>query len=112
LYTAAIRFEPVESWPNGALNNHKIKVHWNSGVDEILGDDLNGVTGVRIRSTTEPDRTEVLEATGYFAAIGHTPNTDFLRGQVQTNEKGYIVWTTPQRTADQRPRGVCCRRCR
>jgi thioredoxin reductase (NADPH) len=86
-----------------ALNNHKIKVHWNSGVDEILGDDLNGVTGVRIRSTTEPDRTEVLEATGYFAAIGHTPNTDFLRGQIQTNEKGYIVWTTPQRTATSVP---------
>lgn len=82
-----------------ALNNHKIQVHWNSGIDEVLGDDQNGVTAVRIRSTVEPERTEVLPAVGYFAAIGHTPNTDFLRGQVTTNEKGYIVWTTPQRTA-------------
>ncbi|MFN5799291.1 MAG: NAD(P)/FAD-dependent oxidoreductase [Planctomyces sp.] len=81
-----------------ALNNHKIQVKWNSAIDEVLGDEKNGVTGVRIRSTTNPEQTEVLEATGYFAAIGHTPNTEFLRGQVRTNEKGYIVWTTGHRT--------------
>ncbi|MEY3174543.1 MAG: Thioredoxin reductase [Planctomycetota bacterium] len=86
-----------------ALNNHKIQVHWNSAIDEVLGNDTQGVTGVRIRSTTEPDRTEVIDAFGYFAAIGHTPNTDFLRGQIQTNEKGYIVWTTPHRTATSVP---------
>jgi thioredoxin reductase (NADPH) len=33
-----------------------------------------------------------------FAAIGHTPNTAFLKGQVEMNEKGYIRWTKPQRT--------------
>ncbi|MFM7165094.1 MAG: NAD(P)/FAD-dependent oxidoreductase [Planctomycetaceae bacterium] len=81
-----------------ALNNHKIQVKWNSTIDEVLGDEKNGVTGVRIRSTTNSGQTEVLEATGYFAAIGHTPNTEFLRGQVRTNDKGYIVWTTGQRT--------------
>jgi len=81
-----------------ALNNHKIQVKWNSAIDEVLGDEKNGVTGVRIRSTTNSGQTEVLEATGYFAAIGHTPNTEFLRGQVRTNDKGYIVWTTGQRT--------------
>ncbi|TWW09464.1 hypothetical protein E3A20_14100, partial [Planctomyces bekefii] len=79
-------------------HNHKIQVKWNSAIDEVLGDEKNGVTGVRIRSTTNPEQTEVLEATGYFAAIGHTPNTEFLRGQVRTNEKGYIVWTTGHRT--------------
>jgi thioredoxin reductase (NADPH) len=41
----------------------------------------------------------VLDATGYFAAIGHTPNTDFLKGQLRTNEKGYVIWTVPHRTA-------------
>jgi len=81
-----------------ALNNHKIQVKWNSTIDEVLGDEKNGVTGVRIRSTTNSGETEMLEATGYFAAIGHTPNTEFLRGQVRTNDKGYIVWTTGQRT--------------
>ncbi|MCH7685771.1 MAG: FAD-dependent oxidoreductase [Planctomycetes bacterium] len=46
----------------------------------------------------EDGRIEELEASGYFAAIGHTPNTDFLKGQVETNEKGYIRWTAPNRT--------------
>lgn len=81
-----------------AINNPKIEVKWNSTIDEILGDDQNGVTGVRIRSTVQPDQTEVLEASGYFAAIGHTPNTEFLGGQLQTTEKGYLVWPVSHRT--------------
>lgn len=81
-----------------ALSNEKIDVKWNSVIDEVLGDDENGVTGVRIRSTVDEDKTEELEASGYFAAIGHTPNTDFLGGQVETNEKGYIIWQKPFRT--------------
>ena len=39
-----------------------------------------------------------LAVSGVFLAIGHTPNTSFLDGQVKTNEKGYVVWTTPART--------------
>ena len=81
-----------------ALANSKIEVKWNSQIDEVLGDETNGVTGVRIRSTVEPDTTEELEATGYFAAIGHTPNTDFLKGQLETNDKGYLVWPVSHRT--------------
>lgn len=80
-----------------ALNNPKIVVKWNSVIDEVLGDDEKGVTGVRIRSTTD-EQTEELDCTGYFAAIGHTPNTDFLGGQLDTNEKGYVNWTTAART--------------
>lgn len=81
-----------------ALNNPKIEVKWNSQIDEVLGTDEAGVTGVRIRNTIEKDQTEELECTGYFAAIGHTPNTDFLGGQIETNEKGYIIWNTAART--------------
>jgi thioredoxin reductase (NADPH) len=80
------------------LANHKIQVKWNSTIDEVLGDEKTGVTGVRIRSTADESKTEDLAATGYFCAIGHTPNTDFLKGQLKTNAKGYVVWTTPQRT--------------
>ena len=80
------------------LANHKIQVKWNSGIDEVLGDEKNGVTGVRIRNTVDTTKTEDLAVTGYFAAIGHTPNTDFLKGQLQKNPKGYLIWTTPQRT--------------
>jgi len=81
-----------------ALEHDKIEVKWNSVIDEILGNDSDGVTGVRIRSTVEEDQTEELEAAGYFAAIGHTPNTDFLNNQVEMNEKGYIRWTVPFRS--------------
>lgn len=81
-----------------ALENPRIEVKWNSVIDEVLGDESAGVTGVRIRSTVNPDETQELEATGYFAAIGHTPNTAFLKGQLETTDKGYLVWTTAART--------------
>jgi thioredoxin reductase (NADPH) len=64
----------------------------------VLGDDKNGVSGVRLGSTTGGDARE-LPASGVFLAIGHTPNTTFLNGQVTTNNKGYIQWTQPFRTA-------------
>ncbi len=81
-----------------ALANEKIQVKWNSSIDEVLGTDEAGVTGVRLRSTTDTEQTEELECSGYFAAIGHTPNTDFLAGQVEVNEKGYVRWTVAART--------------
>ncbi|MEZ5940078.1 MAG: thioredoxin-disulfide reductase [Planctomycetaceae bacterium] len=80
------------------IENPKIDVKWNSVIDEVLGDDQSGVTGVRIRSTLDDSVTEELEASGYFAAIGHTPNTEFLGGQVETTDKGYIVWPVSHRT--------------
>ncbi|MGQ0634208.1 MAG: FAD-dependent oxidoreductase [Planctomycetaceae bacterium] len=81
-----------------ALKNLKIEVKWNSLVDEVLGNDNAGVTGVRVKSASGDGQTTELLASGYFAAIGHTPNADFLKGQLRLNDKGYIQWTTPQRT--------------
>ncbi len=81
-----------------AMKNHKIEIKWNSVVDEVLGNDQKGVTGVRLRSSVDKDKTEELAVTGYFAAIGHTPNVAFLKGQLKTDDKGYLIWTTPQRT--------------
>ncbi|MCH2201456.1 MAG: FAD-dependent oxidoreductase [Fuerstiella sp.] len=81
-----------------ALNNEKIHVKWNSVIDEVLGDDENGVTGVRIRNVDDESQVEELGASGYFAAIGHTPNTDFLGNQLATSESGYVTWTQPPRT--------------
>lgn len=81
-----------------ALDNPKIEVKWNSTIDEILGSDEAGVQSVRIRSTEDDSKTEELEAAGYFAAIGHTPNTEFLKGHLEMNEKGYLKWTVPFRT--------------
>lgn len=81
-----------------ALSNEKIEVVWNHVVDEVLGDDQQGVTGVRLSSTTETGATKEVEARGMFLAIGHTPNTAFLKGQVEMNDAGYLKWTTPFRT--------------
>jgi thioredoxin reductase (NADPH) len=80
-----------------ALNNPKIAPKWNRVLDEVLGNDKDGVTGVRLKSTVD-DRVENLDATGVFLAIGHTPNTKFLDGQLKLDDKGYVLWTTPHRT--------------
>jgi thioredoxin reductase (NADPH) len=80
-----------------ALENPKITVHWNRVVEEVLGNDKDGVTGVRLKSTVDK-ASEEIAASGMFAAIGHTPNTDFLGGQVELEDKGYIKWIKPQRT--------------
>ena len=77
------------------LNHPKIEVKWNRVVDEVLGKDF--VTGVNLKSTVD-DARETLDAAGMFVAIGHTPNTDFLKGQLQLNSKGYIKWINPFRT--------------
>lgn len=80
-----------------ALGNPKIQIEWNSTLDEVLGNDKDGVTGVRLKSTVN-DATRELPASGVFLAIGHTPNTDFLKGQLDLTEKGYIRWTNAFRT--------------
>ncbi len=80
-----------------ALANPKITMKWNSGLDEVLGTEDGGVTGVRLKSTVG-GAAEELPASGVFLAIGHTPNTAFLEGQLQIDAAGYVLWTKPQRT--------------
>jgi thioredoxin reductase (NADPH) len=80
------------------LENPKIVIRYNREVDEVLGNDADGVTGVRLTSTLDGSREEQ-GCSGLFVAIGHTPNTDFLEGQVElVPGSRYIRWTTPQRT--------------
>ncbi|HEY2841611.1 MAG TPA: thioredoxin-disulfide reductase [Pirellulales bacterium] len=80
-----------------AEKDPKIEIVWNSHVDQVLGNDKQGVTGVRIASTVgKPTRD--LEATGMFLAIGHTPNTRFVEGKLELTPKKYIKWTVPFRT--------------
>jgi thioredoxin reductase (NADPH) len=79
-----------------ALNHPKIKMVWNTVVDEVLGDG-NQVTGLKLKNTQD-DSTSELKVGGMFVAIGHTPNTAFLNGAIKTNEAGYIKWTKAFRT--------------
>jgi len=79
------------------LSNSKVKPVWNSAVDEVIGDDANGMTGARVKNLRTGE-TQTIEATGMFVAIGHTPNTKFLKGQVETDDKGFIILKDPFRT--------------
>ena len=86
------------------LENPKVKPHWDSVVDEVLGETLDthggpqpSLTAVRIKNLKSGETT-TLNATGMFVAIGHTPNTAFLKGQVQTDDKGFIKLIEPFRT--------------
>jgi thioredoxin reductase (NADPH) len=79
------------------LSNPKVKPVWNSVVEEVLGDETTGLTGVRIKNIKTNDTT-TLEAHGMFVAIGHTPNTAFLQGQLKLDPKGFIVLKEPLHT--------------
>ncbi len=69
-----------------------VDIRWDSVVDEVLGDDA-GVTGLRIRSTLDEDRTTDLDLEGVFIAIGHSPNTGLFDGQLDM-KNGYIIVRT------------------
>jgi thioredoxin reductase (NADPH) len=70
-----------------AFKNPKIRFQWDSVVTEILGD--RKVEGVRIRNVLT-DEESVLDVTGVFVAIGHVPNTDLFRGQLNLDANGYL----------------------
>jgi len=70
------------------LNTPNIEIHWNTETDEVLGDD-SGVTGVRIINRETGEKKE-LSVQGFFLAIGHKPNTDIFKGQLDMDENGYI----------------------
>jgi thioredoxin reductase (NADPH) len=80
-----------------AMDNPKIEILWSRIVDEVLGNEADGVTGARLKSTAGKDDLEI-EITGFFVSIGHTPNTRFLEGKLEMDEKRYVKWTTPFRT--------------
>ena len=79
------------------LKHEKTKVVWDSVPQEVLGNDTNGVTGVRLRNVKTGEISE-LEIRGLFLAIGHTPNTRFLDGQLETDAKGYVKLKDPYRS--------------
>ncbi|MGH7858964.1 MAG: thioredoxin-disulfide reductase [Candidatus Binatia bacterium] len=74
-----------------AFRNPRIEFIWNATVDEIYGEPKNGgVTGVRLRDTRN-GATRDLRTDGVFVAIGHEPNTKLFRGQLEMDERGYIL---------------------
>jgi thioredoxin reductase (NADPH) len=76
-----------------ALANPKIAVIWDSVVDEVLGTD--GVTGVRLRNVRTGAFDE-MAVDGVFVAIGHDPNTELFRGQLDLDDEGYVRVQEPR----------------
>lgn len=70
------------------LNTPNIEVHWNTEAEEILGDDT-GVKGVRVVDNKTGEKKEIA-IEGFFLAIGHKPNTDIFKGQIDMDGSGYI----------------------
>jgi thioredoxin reductase (NADPH) len=84
-----------------AQSNDKIEFVLDSVVEEVLGDER--VTGVVIRNVKTEERTEI-PADGFFVAIGHDPNTQLYRGQIDMDESGYLV--TKGKTTETNVAGV------
>jgi len=82
--------------------NPKIDVRWNMELDEVLGtDEPLGVNGARLKSTLTGE-TINLPIDGIFIAIGHTPQSDLFKGQIDMKSSGYII-TAPHSTSTSVP---------
>lgn len=82
------KFRASKPMQDRTLKNPKIEVLWNSEVIEIQAD-ASGVTGIMVKNL-ENQTTQNRKTDGLFFAIGHTPNTSFLKGQLPTDEAGFL----------------------
>ncbi|CAK7215766.1 thioredoxin-disulfide reductase [Sporothrix bragantina] len=83
------------------LQHKKVTVRWNSVGVEVKGDD-KGLMSALVVKDTQTGAEETLEANGLFYAIGHDPATTLVKGQVATDDEGYII-TTPGTTLTNVP---------
>lgn len=72
------------------LNNRKIEIIWNSLIEDILASEEKGVEAVLLKNVNT-GKTTRFPTDGVFLAIGHLPNTEVFKGQVETDDQGYIV---------------------
>lgn len=100
------QFKASKIMQDRVLQNPKVKVMWNREVTEILGADVGHVTGVQLRDTVS-GAIEEQPIDGVFAAIGHVPNTDLVKGWVDVDEHGYIK-TVPGTTQTNVPGLFAC----
>jgi len=85
-----------------AFANPKINIIWDSVLEEVLGEqNPPGVTGIRIRNV-KTDAVSDLDLDGVFIAIGHSPNTELFKGQLDMDKDNYLI-TAPDSTATNIP---------
>jgi len=83
-----------------AMESEKIRFELNKVVTEVYGEDV--ITGVRLKDTLTGEESD-LEVGGMFVAIGHSPNTGFLKGVVDLKDNGYVKTPVPWRTQTSVP---------
>jgi len=93
-------FRASKTMQERVFKNPKIKIYYNSEIDEINDVAKGEVTGVRIRHIRSKETMEI-PVTGVFIAIGHRPNTDLFEGQIELHDNGYIK-TKPGTTQTSR----------
>ena len=81
-------FAASQAMQRKVASTSNIEVIFRHNTQEILGDDT-GVTGMLLKG--EDGRMRTIDVHGVFMAIGHTPNTEIFRGQIELDDKGYIV---------------------
>ena len=89
-----------------AFKNERIDFIWDTAVEEILGARETGVTGVRLKNL-KTDEELVFPCEGVFVAIGHQPNTDLFKGQLDMDDIGYLK-TRDRSTATNIPGVFAC----
>ena len=89
-----------------AFRNEKIEFVWNTEVEEILGTPQDGVNAVRLRNVLNGKENE-FPCAGVFIAIGHKPNTDLFKGQLEMDDVGYLK-TSGHSTATNVPGVFAC----
>lgn len=72
------------------VNNPKITVHWNTEAVDVYGEDGGKMQGLKVRNNQTGQESD-LPVRGLFYAIGHTPNTQLFKGQLELDEVGYVV---------------------
>lgn len=81
-------FRASKAMQHRVENTPNIEIHFNSETDEILGD--TAVEGARLKSTLDGSL-KTISVTGFFVAIGHTPNTSIFKPWIHMDEQGYIM---------------------
>ena len=88
------KFKASKPLLDRAKNNPKIAFMENVVVTEVLGVDAGHVTGIKIKNVVTNEESE-MKTDGLFAAIGHVPNTELFKGQLDLDQLGYLVTTGP-----------------
>jgi len=89
-----------------AFSNPKIQFIWDTVVDHVVGTKETGVTGLKLKNVKTLEASE-LKVDGLFVAIGHNPNTDIFKGQIELDSHGYIT-TQPDSTRTNIPGVFAC----